>query len=89
VIERISEPRPGTITVTTKACMVCNRKSRMTIERAGYEAWEAGTLIQHALPDLTNDERELLLTGTHPDCWDVLNPIEDDEWYEDDYDEEA
>lgn len=88
MIERIASPQEGFVTVTTQACMVCNRKSRMTVEAAGYEAWEGGVLIQKALPDLTNDERELLKTGTHPDCWDVLNPDEPDEWYEGDYDDD-
>jgi hypothetical protein len=79
VIERIAaEPGDGFIAVTTAACVMCKRKSRLNIPRDGYREWLNGALIQNALPDLTDDERELLLTGTHPDCWDIAFPDEED-----------
>lgn len=34
-----------------------------------YMAWEKGKLIQHALPYLTPDEREFIMTGITPDEW--------------------
>jgi hypothetical protein len=30
------------------------------------QAWETGTLIQDAMPNLTSDEREFLITGLLP-----------------------
>ena len=35
-------------------------------------AWESGTLIQNAMPNLSVDEREFLLTGTTPKEWDKM-----------------
>jgi len=35
-----------------------------------YEAWENGQLIQKAMPYLTPDEREFLMTGITPEEWD-------------------
>lgn len=32
--------------------------------------WKAGTLIQHAMPNLTADEREFIMTGITPAEWD-------------------
>jgi hypothetical protein len=38
----------------------------------GYERWLSGELIQRALPDLTINERELLISGLCSKCWDQL-----------------
>ena len=61
-----------TVTVTTPACSVCQRTSQITAPSNAVEAWRAGAFIQDALPMLTEDEREMLQSGTHPDCWDEL-----------------
>ena len=33
------------------------------------DAWESGTLIQDAMPNLSADQREFLKTGVTPDEW--------------------
>ena len=33
-------------------------------------SWESGTLIQNAMPNLSADEREFIMTGITPDEWD-------------------
>jgi hypothetical protein len=35
-------------------------------------AWASGMLIQKAMPHLTADEREFILTGLTADAWDAL-----------------
>lgn len=46
----------------------------------GIRRWRAGEPIQQALPLLTPAEREQLLTGIHPVCWEAsLLPEEDEE----------
>jgi hypothetical protein len=40
--------------------------------------WEYGTLIQNAMPNLTPDEREFIMTGITPSEWDEAYG-EDDE----------
>jgi hypothetical protein len=32
--------------------------------------WESGTLIQNAMPHLSADEREFIMTGITPEEWD-------------------
>lgn len=34
--------------------------------------WESGTLIQNAMPNLSADEREFIMTGMTPDVWDQI-----------------
>ena len=36
------------------------------------QKWRDGMLIQHAMPTLTADEREFLMTGITPEEWDSL-----------------
>lgn len=60
------------IEVITSSCCVCGKRSRVKVPEDGFTAWKSGELIQNALPHLTEDERELLITGTHPLCWDGI-----------------
>jgi hypothetical protein len=39
--------------------------------------WIEGTVIQHAMPRLTADEREYVMTGILPDEWDKMMGEED------------
>lgn len=41
--------------------------------------WEqSGELIQRAFPDLTNEQREFILTGSTPEEWDRAFPEEEE-----------
>ena len=44
-------------------------------------AWEAGTLIQEAMPQISADQREFILTGITAEEWDVeFGTDEEDSW---------
>lgn len=60
--------------VTTPRCIVCGETSEMEVAQHGMAKWNAGAYIQEAFPELSADDREMLLTGTHPACWDSLYP---------------
>jgi hypothetical protein len=38
-----------------------------------------GQLAQNAFPHMSDGEREMLITGTHPECWEKLFPPEEEE----------
>ena len=61
-----------TVEVSTPVCMVCGRSGRIEVPVEGFEAWRRGMLIQDALPGLDQGQRELLMTGTHDHCWQVM-----------------
>ena len=44
----------------------------IAVTQAQLDAWESGTLIQDAMPNLSADEREFILTGILPEEWDEL-----------------
>lgn len=39
---------------------------------AGLRAWENGVHIQDAFPRLSPEDREILVSGTCPACWDEI-----------------
>jgi len=68
----------GNITILTNPCPVCFEASRLIVPADGYQAWVGGAFIQTAFPELSVDDRELLISGTHPKCWDALMAAAED-----------
>jgi hypothetical protein len=71
---RVSE----TIVVKTKTCTVCGEYEVWSLDRKAVESWQAGEYIEIAFPEMSMEDREVLITGTHPACWDKLFPEEDE-----------
>lgn len=71
--------------------MKITRKSRVSgIERTKefpsvteeqMERWDHGELIQNVFPELSDDDREFIMTGITPDEWDELFPENEDYEY--------
>lgn len=55
-----------------KECCVCKHPAVVEVPRSQYDAWRSGMLAQDAFPDLSLGEREMLISGTHPECWKKL-----------------
>ena len=71
--------------VETPRCCFCGERSKIWVDLSAYSAWQSGTLLQDAFPNVSPSERELLKMGTHPACWDAMfgDPDDDDEDEED------
>ncbi len=54
------------------ACNRCKGQVEMQVQAEDYEAWENGELIQNAMPYLSADEREVLISGMCGPCFDNL-----------------
>jgi len=39
------------------------------VSQEQLDRWENGELIQNAMPELTEDEREFIMTGVTPEEW--------------------
>lgn len=54
-------------------CMVCGIPTRIrlpwTYTEAHIREWKNGAHIQNVFPTLPAPIREIMKTGTHPDCW--------------------
>tara|TARA_R110000772_G_scaffold68438_1_gene151636 strand:- start:205 stop:453 length:249 start_codon:yes stop_codon:yes gene_type:complete len=63
----------------TKPSMLSGLENTMVLDITfeQYDAWRDGTLIQDAMPNLTPDEREFLMTGITSEEWDKEYKEED------------
>ena len=57
------------VNYTTRPCIVCDLPSTVELDIAKLTRWEGGEHVQNVWPERSPDERELLITGTHPACW--------------------
>lgn len=63
-------------------CPICHCDTYLMVDAEEYARWQAGELIQVAMPDLDADEREMLISGICPDCWeDMFGDEDEDEEY--------
>jgi|TARA_R100000084_G_scaffold96056_1_gene49924 hypothetical protein len=56
--------------ITRKSLISGNTNTMsLPITEEQYNAWEQGTLVQVAMPHLSPDEREFVMTGITPEEW--------------------
>jgi hypothetical protein len=57
-----------------RTCPFTFKKKSMAISvtQEQLDLWESGMLIQKAMPNLSADEREFIMTGITPDVWDTM-----------------
>jgi hypothetical protein len=60
------------ITITTQPCFHCKQTSKIKVDKNSYDNYINGALIQNAFPTLDPQQRELIATGFHPQCWDKV-----------------
>lgn len=48
------------------------RTMEIAVTEEQLKKWSEGMLIQHAMPDLTADEREFIKTGISSDEWESI-----------------
>ena len=70
-----------TVNVMTDECYYCGQHSIIqNVPTRALMAWQSGAMyIQEAFPEWTAEQRELLKTGIHPECWDAMMSEEDDD----------
>jgi hypothetical protein len=65
--------------VNSPVCVVCGNHTVFFLSDEERAAMNSGKLIQDALPDWTAEQREVLISGTHPQCWTSLYGEENDD----------
>lgn len=64
--------------VKTK-CPFCHKYHLVEVDIKDFYAWHDGEkLVQDAFPYLSANEREMLISGICPTCWDKMFPPEED-----------
>ncbi len=62
-----------------RSCQVTGNLFIIRVDAQALIEWKEGKLIQEAMPQLSKDEREILMTGYTPAEWDGLFKEDDDE----------
>ena len=76
-----------TVAIETR-CPFCGKTAIVEVPMDGFIAWQGGATIQQALPELDANDRERLVSGICPTCWDKMFSAPDDEEEDDeDYDD--
>lgn len=52
-----------------KTCIICLFRYEIEVPKEGYKKWMEGVLIQDAMPELHEDDRELFISGVCFKCW--------------------
>ena len=61
------------ITITRRSPVSGKTSSmRLDLSEGALQAWQGGMLAQDAMPNLTADEREFVMTGIAPYEWDNM-----------------
>ena len=60
-------------------CPFCGHANFVEVNEDDYFDWQDGELAQNAFPYLSADEREMLISGICPKCWDSMLPPDPDE----------
>lgn len=66
------------IEVKSKGCLGCGEPSMLKMRRSQFEAYRDGAFVQVAFADWTPEQRELVVSGTHPACWTTMFGEEED-----------
>ena len=57
-------------------CIKCAEAQHITVGHADLDAWQGGKNIQDAMPYLSVDDRELLISGICGECFDKIYGVE-------------
>lgn len=68
IVEMISETE---VRITT-ACPFCGKVTTLNVPADGFMAWQNGSLVQSAFPDMSAEDREVLISGMCIDCQDSI-----------------
>lgn len=73
---QFAEPRGGQVFILTTPCVVCGAQYEFLVDRIRYEDWQYNTKIQDAFPDMSDEEREILISGTCDGCFNNLFKVQ-------------
>lgn len=70
------------------SCPICGHSHVIEVSEADYWEWRNGATVQDAFPYLSAAEREILVSGICPTCWEkTFEDLEEDEDDEDDFED--
>lgn len=63
--------------VVKQRCPFCRIVGELEVPLLGYIKWESGELVQNALPELDENQREFLISGMCRKCQSIFDEPEE------------
>jgi len=60
------------VLVRSQQCIWCGGTSLLRLNSDDLTRWIRGAYVQDVWPEKTPEQREVIMTGTHPYCWDEM-----------------
>ena len=60
-------------------CARCGKLKILDVSAEAFRKYKQGFAVQHAFPELSEDDREWLVSKVCPDCWDTLTKFPEDD----------
>jgi hypothetical protein len=65
--------------IIRNTCLHCREENRIYVEPNDYLDWlSRARFVQDIWPTLSQQHRELIISGSHPECWNEMFPDEDE-----------
>jgi len=64
--------------ILPRTCKRCERNFMIRVPEVGFRRWQQGELIQNAMPCLSDNDRELLISSICESCFDEIFEQEDE-----------
>jgi len=58
-------------------CIACDEDQKIMAKENDVLDWMGGKLIQDALPYLSKEQREIMISHTCPECWNNMFSLEE------------
>ena len=60
--------------ILNNTCIHCGEANQITLDAVALANWRNRELIQNVFPKLDYNQREIIQTGIHPECFDTMFP---------------
>lgn len=71
------------VEVATPACLGCGDWKIVVMTQDQLQRWRKGEPLQDVFPDWSPEDRQRLISGTCPSCWEEMWAEEEEDWVED------
>ena len=75
------------VIINTRSCMHCGQTGELVVRYESVEMRQSGMSVQEAFWYLAAPQREQIISGTHPHCWEQMFGQDCDDDDDDDDDE--
>lgn len=62
----------GKVQIQCRTCIECGEAGTVEVDAGEFRQWQEGMYAQYAFPTMPASQSEMLISGTHPECWERM-----------------